>query len=60
VLDKLKKNGKAAIVLANGSLSTISKGEKEIRINFLKYNKIDTIIALPPSLFYTTGIPASI
>ena len=60
IIDKLNSKGKAGVVLANGSLSTSSKNEKEIRINFLKENKIDVIIALPSSLFYTTGIPASI
>ncbi|NQZ29379.1 MAG: N-6 DNA methylase [Mycoplasmatales bacterium] len=60
MIDKLNKNGRAGVVLANGSLSTASKGEKEIRINLLKENKVDAIIALPSSLFYTTGIPASI
>ncbi|WP_342252172.1 type I restriction-modification system subunit M [Spiroplasma endosymbiont of Amphibalanus improvisus] len=60
VMSKLSSKGKAAVVLANGSLSTSQNGEKEIRTELLKQNKVDMIIGLPSALFYTTGIPASI
>lgn len=60
MVDKLNENGKASIVLANGSLSSSQKNEKTIRQNFVEQNKVDAIIELPDKLFYTTGIPACI
>lgn len=60
IIDKLNDSGKAAIILSNGSLSTSSKYEKEIRINLLKNNKVDAILGMPDRLFYNTGIPGCI
>ncbi len=60
IIDKLNKIGKAAVILANGSLSSSLKNELEIRKNFLKNNLVECIIALPDKLFYTTGISACI
>ena len=60
MLDKLNEQGKAAIVLSNGSLTSSIKEEKNIRKKFLEQNLISAIIILPDKLFYTTGIPACI
>ncbi|MEK4495506.1 class I SAM-dependent DNA methyltransferase [Ureibacillus sp. FSL W8-0352] len=60
MLDKLGQNGKAAVVLANGSLSTTTSNEGEIRKNIVNADLVDAIVALPDKLFYTTGIPVSI
>ena len=60
MVSKLTQKGKAAIVLANGSLSTSSKNELEIRKQMIEDGIVETIIALPDKLFYTTGIPVSI
>lgn len=60
MIDKLGQNGKAAVVLANGSLSTNTSNEGEIRKNIISNDLVDAIIALPDKLFYTTGIPVSI
>lgn len=60
MLDKLNDDGKAAIVLSNGSLTSSTKEEKNIRKSFLEQNLISAIIMLPDKLFYTTGIPACI
>lgn len=57
---KLNSNGKAAVVLANGSLSSSQKEEVAIRKKFIEDNKVDAIIELPDKLFYTVGIPACI
>lgn len=54
----LAPNGTAGIVLANGSLSSNTSGEGEIRKNMLEDDLIDCIVALPDKLFLTTGIPA--
>lgn len=60
MIDKLGQNGKAAVVLANGSLSSNTSNEGEIRKNILNADLVDAIIALPDKLFYTTGIPVCI
>lgn len=60
IVSKLNTNGRAAVVLANGSLSSSQKDELTIRKNLVETNKVDAIIELPDKLFYTTGIPASI
>lgn len=60
IVDKLDNDGKAAVVLANGSLTSSTKDEILIRKNFLNENLISAIIMLPDKLFYTTGIPACI
>lgn len=60
MVDKLGQNGKAAIVLANGSLSTNTSNEGEIRKNLVDADLVESIVALPDRLFYTTGIPVTI
>lgn len=54
----LSPNGVAGVVLANGSLSSNTSNEGEIRKNILEADLVDCIVALPDKLFYTTGIPA--
>jgi len=46
--------------LANGSLSSQSGGEGEIRKNIVNADLVDCIIAMPTQLFYTTQIPVSL
>ena len=60
MLDKLNQRGRAAVVLANGSLSSNTSNEGEIRKNILEADLVDAIVALPDKLFYTTGIPVCI
>ena len=50
--------GVAGFVMANGSLSSRSGGEGEIRQRIVEADLVDAIVALPPQLFLTTGIPA--
>lgn len=52
--------GRAGIVLANGSLSSQSGGEGEIRRRIVEADLVECIVAMPPQLFYTTQIPVSI
>jgi len=52
--------GVAGFVMANGSLSSGSGGEGEIRRKIVEDDLVDCIIALPAQLFLTTGIPASL
>jgi type I restriction enzyme M protein len=49
-----------ATVLANGSLSSKTSGEGEIRKNLIEADLVECIVAMPDKLFYTTGIPVSI
>lgn len=48
----LAPNGVAGIVLANGSLSSNTSNEGEIRKNLLEGDLVDAIVALPDKLFY--------
>jgi type I restriction enzyme M protein len=56
----LAPKGIMAMVLANGSLSSQTSNEGEIRKNILKDDLVDCIVMLPKQLFYNTGIPACI
>lgn len=59
ILQSMKSNGKAAVVLPHGVLFR-GNAEGEIRKNILKKGFIKGIIGLPANLFYGTGIPACI
>lgn len=56
----LAPNGRIGMVLANGSLSSQSGGEGEIRKNIVNADLVDCIVAMPSQLFYTTPIPVSL
>ena len=56
----LAPNGKIGMVLANGSLSSQSGGEGDIRKNIINADLVDCIVAMPTQLFYTTQIPVSL
>ncbi len=56
----LSPTGKMGMVLANGSLSTQSGGEGEIRKRLIEADLIDCIVAMPTQLFYSTQIPVSL
>ncbi|MBI5846183.1 MAG: SAM-dependent DNA methyltransferase [Deltaproteobacteria bacterium] len=49
--------GIAGFVMANGSLSSGSGGEGDIRKNIIEADLVDCIVAMPAQLFLTTGIP---
>ena len=53
----LAPNGVAGFVLANGSLSSNTSGEGEIRKRMVEADLVDCIVALPGQLFYSTQIP---
>ncbi len=57
MLSKLAEDGIAGFVLANGSMSSNSSGEGEIRQKLIEDDRIECMIALPGQLFYTTQIP---
>lgn len=57
MISKLSEHGTAGFVLANGSMSTTTSGEAEIRQQILENDLVDCMVALPGQLFYTTQIP---
>ncbi|MBB3844226.1 type I restriction-modification system subunit M [Xanthomonas arboricola] len=58
-LQYLKDDGVMAIILPHGVLFRGGK-EADIRRKLLDDGHIDTVIGLPPNLFYSTGIPVCI
>ncbi|MBU2905120.1 type I restriction-modification system subunit M [Arenibacter algicola] len=60
MLYHLAPTGVMATVLANGSLSSNTSGEGDIRKNLVEQDLVECIVALPKQLFYNTGIPACI
>jgi type I restriction enzyme M protein len=50
--------GIAGFVLSNGSMSSGTSNEGEIRKNIVEAGLVDCMIALPSQLFYNTMIPA--
>lgn len=52
--------GRIGMVLANGSLSSQSGGEGDIRRNIINADLVECIVAMPTQLFYTTQIPVSL
>ncbi|MDD2219284.1 MAG: class I SAM-dependent DNA methyltransferase [Desulfoplanes sp.] len=57
MISKLSENGVAGFVLANGSMSTNTNSEGDIRQKIIENDLVDCMIALPGQLFYTTQIP---
>ena len=57
MLWKLRPGGQAGIVLANGSMSSNTSGEGEIREAMIKGDVVEVMIALPGQLFLNTQIP---
>ncbi|GAA3870513.1 SAM-dependent DNA methyltransferase [Tessaracoccus defluvii] len=56
----LSPRGTAGFVLANGSLSSRTNGEGEIRRKLVEADLVDCIVAMPDKLFFNTGIPVSL
>ena len=57
MLHHLKPTGTMATILANGSLSSQSSGEGEIRRKLVEDDLVECIVSLPGQLFFTTQIP---
>ncbi|MGL4913299.1 MAG: type I restriction-modification system subunit M [Romboutsia sp.] len=57
IVHHLAPNGVGGVVLANGSLSSNTSNEGEIRKNLIENDLVDAIVAMPDKLFYSTGIP---
>ena len=57
IIWKLKPDGQAGVVLANGSMSSNSSGEDKIREKIVENDLVEVMIALPGQLFLNTQIP---
>jgi len=60
MLYHLAPNGSMGLLLANGSMSSNSSGEGDIRKNLVKSDLVECMVALPSQLFTNTQIPACI
>ncbi len=58
MLARMSSRGRAGIVLANGSMSSQSSGEGDIRKAMVEADMVECMVALPPQLFSNTQIPA--
>lgn len=57
ILYKLAPGGRAGVVMANGSMSSNSNGEGDIRAQIVEADLVSCMVALPTQLFRSTGIP---
>lgn len=58
MLYHLGQNGRAGIVLANGSMSSSQNSEGDIRRGMVDADVVEVMVALPGQLFFNTQIPA--
>jgi type I restriction enzyme M protein len=59
MFSSLNDKGQAAIICSQGVLFRVNE-EAKIRENMIKEDIIEGVIALPPKLFYGTGIPGCV
>ncbi|MDB2699975.1 type I restriction-modification system subunit M [Alphaproteobacteria bacterium] len=57
IVHHLAPNGTAGIVLSNGSMSSNTSGEGDIRQSLVDNDLVDCMVALPGNLFYGVTIP---
>lgn len=60
VLYKLGPKGSAGVVMANGSMSSNSNGEGDIRARIVEADLVSCMVAMPTQLFRSTGIPVCV
>jgi type I restriction enzyme M protein len=60
MLHHLSPTGSMALLLANGSMSSITNNEGQIRENLVREDLVECMVALPGQLFTNTQIPACI
>ncbi|MCH3942476.1 MAG: class I SAM-dependent DNA methyltransferase [Atopobiaceae bacterium] len=57
MIHHLSQRGRIGMVLANGSLSSQTNGEGNIRKNIVDADLVEGIVAMPTQLFFSTQIP---
>lgn len=60
IVSKLNDQGEAAVVMANGTMTSTSGGEGDIREAMVRDDVVSCVLALPPQMFRTTQIPACV
>lgn len=60
IISHMNTNGRAAVILPNGALTTRISKEYTIRRAIVQDNLVEAIISLPPGLFYSTKVPCCI
>jgi type I restriction enzyme M protein len=60
MLHHLAPNGSMGLLLANGSMSSMSSGEGDIRKALIENDLVEVMLAFPGQLFTNTQIPACI
>lgn len=60
IISKMKPTGTAGVVMANGSMSSNSGGEGQIRAEIIEADLVTCMVALPTQLFRSTGIPVCV
>jgi type I restriction enzyme M protein len=60
IISKLAPGGQAGVVMANGSMSSNSGGEGDIRAQLVEADLVSCMVALPTQLFRSTGIPVCV
>lgn len=60
IISKLAPGGSAGVVMANGSMSSNSGGEGDIRAQLIEADLVSCMVALPTQLFRSTGIPVCV
>lgn len=53
----LNRSGRMGMVLANGSLSSQTNNEGDIRAKLIEADLVEGVVAMPGQLFYSTQIP---
>jgi type I restriction enzyme M protein len=57
IISKLAPGGSAGVVMANGSMSSNTGGEGDIRAQLIEADLVSCMVALPTQLFRSTAIP---
>ncbi len=60
ILSKLAPGGEAGVVMANGTMTSNTNGEGEIRKAMVEGDVVSCVLALPAQLFRGTGIPVCV
>ena len=60
IVSKLQPGGSAGVVMANGSMSSNSNGEGQIRARLVEADLVSCMVTLPTQLFRSTGIPVCV
>lgn len=60
VYSHLSPEGHAALILPNGTLTTQTQSERDIRMGLLEKGAVEAIIALPAGIFTSTKVPCCV